>query len=65
MSDFKSRLLLERDELQIKTEKLKDFILSENFNDLPDIEKEALREQFHHMQKYFEVVQSRALRLCN
>jgi hypothetical protein len=65
MSDFKSRLLLERDELQIKTEKLKDFICSENFNSLPDIEKQALREQFHHMGRYFEIVHARALRFCN
>ena len=65
MSDFRSRLFEERTQLFSRIEKLKAFIVSGAFDDLPDIEQSALKEQIVHMQNYFAVLDGRVSRLCN
>ena len=65
MSDFRSRLFEERTQLFSRIEKLKRFILSDAFDDLPEIERRALKEQLVHMQNYFAVLDIRVGRLCN
>ena len=64
MSDFRSRLYEERDQLLDRIEKLKTFIVSARFDDLPEIERKALKEQLPHMQGYFDVLDKRVSRLC-
>ena len=65
MSDFRARLFQERIELHQRIEKLKAFILGGEFESLPEIDRDDLREQLGHMEQYFSVVDRRASRLCN
>jgi len=65
MSDFRSRLYEEHSELNQRTEKLKNFIVSEKFDDLPEVDKVDLKEQFKHMEAYSSVLNRRVSRCCN
>lgn len=65
MSDFVERLLVEYGELQLRLEDLKAFILTDQFEALPDIERKDLREQLGHMRDYNDVLSRRASRQCN
>lgn len=65
MGDFRSRLFDEHSELHLKMTKLKDFILSDKFELLQDIDKKDLREQLKHMEGYFSVIDRRVSRQCN
>ena len=65
MNDFRSRLLEEYSELQIRLEKLKEFILSPEFDALPEIDRKDLKAQMGHMQGYHDVLSHRTSRLCN
>lgn len=65
MDDFRARLLQERTELHQRIERLKEFILDGDFESLPEIDRDDLREQLEHMKRYFDVINRRAGRLCN
>jgi hypothetical protein len=65
MSDFRSRMLEEYSELQTRLEKLKEFILTDKFDALPEIERKDLKAQLGHMQGYHDVLSHRVSRQCN
>lgn len=65
MSDFRKQVLGERNELHGRIEKLKAVILDGEFESLPEVDRDDMREQLGHMQSYFEVLDRRASRLCN
>lgn len=64
MSDFRGRLTLEFNELTIRYEKLVDFLMSEQFSKLSDIDRNDLTEQARHMKSYLDVLNRRVSRLC-
>ncbi len=64
MSDFRARLHTEFSDLTIKVDKLKDFIVSEQYDKLPEIDRKDLKEQFLHMSGYLAVLNRRVSRLC-
>jgi len=64
MSDYRSRLFIEHGELVKKKEKLKDFIISDKYEDLPDVDKLDLKEQLKHMEGYCSVLLRRVSRCC-
>lgn len=64
MSDFRGRLTLEFSELTIRYEKLVDFLMSEQFSKLSDIDRNDLTEQARHMKSYLDVLNRRVSRLC-
>ena len=64
-TSFKGRLLVELNELQVKVKALSKFILSDNLNGLPEIERESLKKQFICMQAYEAVLSGRVTRLCD
>lgn len=59
MSDFKTRLIQERDELQEKYQKLSEFICSDGFDKLPEIQKLLLTQQHSHMGGYLMTLNQR------
>jgi len=63
MSNYKERLRDESTALKIKIEKLEEFIVSKGFDELPNIEREDLKQQYEHMQKYNLVLTRRIARL--
>lgn len=63
-TSFKGRLLVELNELQVKTKALSKFIVSELYDGLPEIERKALKEQLAHMQSYEIVLRARVSRNC-
>lgn len=65
MSNFRSRLFEERSELYRRIESLKKFILSSEYDTLPEIDRTDLKEQLSHMKNYFSVVDRRSSRLCD
>ena len=65
MSNFRSRLFKEHDDLISKVEKLKLFICSDRFETLPNIERKDLKEQLKYMDGYLGVIARRVSRLCN
>lgn len=65
MSNFVSRLFEEHSQLWKKLEKLKEFILSDAFNKLPEVEQRDLKEQLKHMDAYQAVLNRRVSRQCN
>lgn len=62
--DFRVRLQRERDELLERMEKLKNFMKSEEYKELPQIDRDDLREQLGHMLPYLDVLNRRVARLC-
>ena len=65
MENYRSRLFSEQSELSIKIEKLKNFIFSDKFESLSSIDKEELREQYIHMERYYYILSSRISRQLN
>ena len=65
MSNFVSRLFVEKSKLGSNIEKLKAFIISDKFDGLPDIDRSDLKEQLEHMEKYHSVLSRRVSRQCN
>ena len=59
MSDFKTRLIQERDELQEKYRKLSEFMSAEGFKKLPKIQRTLLRRQHSHMGNYLLTLNQR------
>lgn len=65
MSDLRSRMFDEFNELQIRLEKLKKLILTDEFDALPEIERKDLKAQLGYMQSYHDVLSHRVSRQCN
>lgn len=63
-NDFKTRLYREHEELQMRTQKLAAFIGTDVFEKLPHVEREDLRAQFGHMQRYQSTLFRRLSRLA-
>lgn len=63
MGNYKIRLRDESAALKIKIEKLETFIVSKGFDELPNIEREDLKQQYEYMQKYNLVLTRRISRL--
>lgn len=59
MEGFKQRLVKEREELKEKTDKLHDFLFSQAFMNLDVQQKTLLRDQYHIMTQYLDVLNSR------
>ncbi len=64
MSDFVARLFDEHDQLHRRIEKLKAFIVTEEFDKLPEVDRNDLKEQLRHMEGYIGVVSRRVSRQC-
>ena len=62
MSDFRSRLFAEQEDLTIKTEKLKSFIVGDGFEGLPEVDRKDLKEQYKHMMEYLNILNRRVNR---
>ena len=58
-TDYRQRLLVEREELSEKTTKLNDFLQSEQFKSLVEEKKCLLIEQYKYMYMYFDVLTRR------
>ena len=56
---WKDRLMNERDELEVKVNKLRDFVNSKTFDHVSDKQKYLLCEQLHHMQCYLDILNDR------
>jgi len=59
MSDFKSRLLEERDQLQEKVTKLDDFIDSDAYTTIAERQQELLLDQIYFMAEYLSILKER------
>jgi hypothetical protein len=59
MEQWQQRLKAEAEELEIKIEKLLDFLSTKQFNDLDGVNKTLLHVQFRAMQAYYEAVEGR------
>lgn len=64
MSDFRERLHVEFTDLSIKIDKLKVFIVSEQYDKLSEIDRLDLKKQLQHMTDYKSVLMRRVSRLC-
>lgn len=64
MSNFRARLMTERVQLMHKIQKLNAFILSDAYDNLPEIDRLDLKEQNKHMKMYLAVLDRRVSRLC-
>lgn len=65
MSDFRGRLFEEHTQLSQRIDKLKEFIISEKYDALSEIDRSDLKEQLAHMERYFGVISRRVSRQCN
>lgn len=61
---FQARMYEEEVQLHLKIEKLTAFIVSKSFDTLPEIERDALKEQLIHMKAYYSVLMGRVSRTC-
>ncbi len=64
MNDFRARLFEEFDQLSNRITRLKEFIVSDKYDSLPEIERKDLKEQLQHMQAYWKVLSRRVSRQC-
>lgn len=64
MSEFRIRLFDEYDQLQSKIIKLRDFIISDKYDTLPEIDRSDLKEQLKHMMEYCNILSRRVSRQC-
>ena len=65
MSEYRARAFDEYSQLTDRVEKLKEYIVSGDYDKLPQIEREALKEQLGYMRSYLEVLSKRVSRMCN
>lgn len=65
MSDFRARMFEEHSQLSKRIDKLKEFVLSEKYDTLPEIDRTDLKKQLGHMERYFDVLSNRVSRQCN
>ena len=61
---FQDRAMEEYSLLSIKIDKLQDFIVSDKYDPLPEIDRSDLKEQLKHMKGYFSVLSRRVSRQC-
>jgi len=59
MSDFKTRLIQERDEIQEKYQKLSLFICSDAFKTVSEVQQLLLQQQHSHMGGYLLTLNQR------
>ena len=59
MEDFKKRLLIEKEELDNKRIKLRNFLQTDNFNSLDDKNRNLLIKQFKVMTEYSNILKKR------
>ena len=59
MQDFVKRLIIERDELNTKWEKLRDFIATNRYDNLDNENKMLLSAQFNIMGAYLCILERR------
>jgi len=59
MADYRSRLIVEKNELKEKLDKLKAFIDSESIAKLDERNRELLRSQYMTMKDYLFILESR------
>jgi hypothetical protein len=59
MSDFKTRLLEERDQLKEKLEKLDTFVDGDIFPTILELQRELLLVQLYHMSEYLYILDER------
>jgi hypothetical protein len=64
-TDTSRRLLTESAELRERIMKLEQFIPTDRFSDLPDIDRDDLLEQLKHMRAYGDVLRRRVSRHCD
>jgi hypothetical protein len=62
INDWRTRLAVEAADLAARLTKLRDFMSTEAFDNLPHVDRELLREQAEHMQSYSEVLLARMSR---
>ncbi len=65
MNDWQQRILDERELLNTRTEKLRDFINSHAFTDMLFEDRTLMSDQFAAMQKYLEILDKRIERFGN
>jgi len=63
MSDFKTRLVTEKSELEEKLNKLDAFLMSEKVNSVDDVQKALLQVQATAMNTYLQCLKERIERL--
>jgi len=63
MSDFKTRLEIEKSELKEKLNKLDAFLMSEKVNSVDDVQKALLQVQAIAMNTYLQCLKERIERL--
>jgi hypothetical protein len=63
MSDFKQRVITEKDKLEVKLDKLNAFNSSEKANEIDPIQNSLLRVQAGAMYTYLECLKERLVRL--
>lgn len=56
---WKDRLINERDELEVRVDKLRCFVNSKTFDHVSGKQNWLLREQLHHMQCYLDILNDR------
>jgi len=64
MSDFKSRLSIEKSELDEKIAKLSDFVVGEAFKSIDPKQQDLLQTQLPVMQRYSDILTERILLLA-
>ena len=64
METFKERLFKEREDLQVKFEKLQSFIHGEKFLDVPEIQRTLLLVQVRAMETYLVCLNQRLINLA-
>jgi trans-2-enoyl-CoA reductase len=62
--ETRARLFEEQSDLQHKVEKLKKFILSNEYDELHEYDRKDLKEQLQHMESYHAVLMRRVSRQC-
>lgn len=64
MGDYRERVFDEVSELSNRVDKLTNFIVSDKYDALPEVDKSDLKEQLKHMKGYYKVLLRRASRMC-
>lgn len=59
MSDYKIRVKIEADELEVKLNALNGFMVTTQFSDLSFLDQELLSSQLNHMRGYLNVLHMR------
>ena len=63
MRDFEKKMLKEADKLAVRVNRIKLYMQSERFKNLPEVEQQDLKTQFEHMDAYLCVLCKRIVRI--